>query len=99
MANKTVNDLAQWAIVNIIPPAGSESGIIKLVVKTILKYAVPPAVLSTSLPDKVNEVFVKIETSGMQKIVENILSLLDQQLQNVDLNNLTGGQQVSTEAK
>lgn len=99
MANRTVNDLLQWAIINVLPPAGEESGLIKVIAKTAAKFLISKSVLETSLPDKVNEVFVKIETDGMQKIVENILNLIEQQLQNVDLNNLTGGQEVLTEAK
>lgn len=89
MANKTVNDLAQWAIKNVLPVPGSDTGLLKSVARLALKYLVQESVRSTSLPDKVNEVFVKIETDGVQKIVENILSLLEQQLQNIDLNNLT----------
>lgn len=98
MANK-LSVVAEWAIVNVLPVAGQETGLLKTVVRFVVKTFVQQSVLDLELPANVDAVFDKIKTEGMQSIVQNVLSLLDQQLQNVDLNNLTGGQEVLTEAK
>ena len=98
MANK-LSVVAEWAIVNVLPVAGQETGLLKTAVRFVVKTFVQQSILDLELPANVDSVFEKVKNEGLQSIVQNVLSLLDQQLQNVDLNNLTGGQEVLTEAK
>ena len=98
MANK-LSVVTEWAIVNVLPVAGQETGLLKTAVRFVVKTFVQQSILDLELPANVDSVFEKVKNEGLQSIVQNVLSLLDQQLQNVDLNNLTGGQEVLTEAK
>jgi len=99
MANK-LSEVAEWAIVNVLPVAGLQTGLLKTAVRFVVKTFVQQSVLDLELPENVDAVFNKIKDEGMQSIVQNVLSLLDQQLQNVDLNNLIGGdKEISVEGK
>jgi hypothetical protein len=96
MANK-LDTVIDWAIVNVLPVAGQETGLLKTVARLVKKTFIQQSILDIELPANVDVMFDKIKTEGFKSILENGLQLIDQLLQNVD--NLTGDQQILTEAK